>query len=85
MAIYDCMSTKAVHLELVNNLNTEAFVASLKRLLSRRGKSIEIYSEVIYSDNATNFVSARRESNKILIMSRRVLKFSKAFGKIKIR
>ncbi|XP_053597521.1 uncharacterized protein LOC128668468 [Microplitis demolitor] len=56
VASYVCMSTKAVHLELVSDLTTEAFLASLKRLFSRRGKSIKIFS-----DNATNFVGADRE------------------------
>ncbi|XP_053596241.1 uncharacterized protein LOC128668099 [Microplitis demolitor] len=60
VAIYVCMSTKAVHLELVSDLTTEAFIGSLRRLFSRRGKSLEIYS-----DNATNFVGANRELNEL--------------------
>ncbi|XP_044592076.1 uncharacterized protein LOC123270198 [Cotesia glomerata] len=58
VAVYICMCTKAVHLELVSDLTTEAFLASLKRLFSRRGKAIEIHS-----DNATNFVAAKSELN----------------------
>ncbi|XP_033218230.1 uncharacterized protein LOC117173697 [Belonocnema kinseyi] len=50
------MGTKAVHLELVSDLTTEAFIACLKRLFSRRG-----ISKTIHSDNATNFVGASRE------------------------
>ena len=50
------MASKAVHLELVSNLTNEAFIASLKRFFSRRGKS-----KSIYSDNGTNFVGASRE------------------------
>ena len=56
VAVFVCMGSKAVHLELVSNLTTEAFIASLKRLFSRRGKS-----KTIYSDNGTNFVGASRE------------------------
>ncbi|XP_057333725.1 uncharacterized protein LOC130672928 [Microplitis mediator] len=61
VAIYVCLSTKAVHLELVCDLTTEAFLASLKRLFARRGKSTEIYS-----DNATNFVGANRELQQLV-------------------
>ncbi|XP_033212215.1 uncharacterized protein LOC117169816 [Belonocnema kinseyi] len=60
VAIYVCMATKAVHLELVSDLTTEAFIASLKRLFSRRGKS-----KSIYSDNGKNFVGANRELNEL--------------------
>ncbi|XP_046383976.1 uncharacterized protein LOC124154345 [Ischnura elegans] len=51
-----CFSTKAVHLELVGDLTTEAFLGALKRFTSRRGKCSDIYS-----DNGTNFVGANRE------------------------
>ena len=59
VAVYVCMSTKAVHLEVVSDLTTEAFIASLKRLFSRRGKA-----RSMHSDNATNFVGANRELKK---------------------
>ena len=35
VAIFICLSTKAVHLELVSDLTTEAFLACLKRLFAR--------------------------------------------------
>ncbi|CAK9833172.1 hypothetical protein ANTRET_LOCUS9895 [Anthophora retusa] len=56
VAIFVCMSTKAVHLELVSDLTTEAFIACLKRLFSRRG-----ISKTIHSDNARNFIGASKE------------------------
>ncbi|XP_074099941.1 uncharacterized protein LOC141528018 [Cotesia typhae] len=43
VAVYICISTKAVHLELVTDLTTEAFMASLKRFFSRSGKSSYIF------------------------------------------
>lgn len=61
VAIFVCFSTKAVHIELVGDLTTEAFLAALKRFFARRGKSTNLYS-----DNATNFVGADRELTKTL-------------------
>jgi len=37
IAIFCCISTKAVHLELVSDLTTEAFWAALRRFIGRRG------------------------------------------------
>lgn len=51
------MVTKAVHLELVSDLTSSAFLAALRRMAARRGAPSHIYS-----DNGTNFVG----SNKIL-------------------
>uniref|UniRef100_A0A1I8NJ86 Integrase catalytic domain-containing protein n=1 Tax=Musca domestica TaxID=7370 RepID=A0A1I8NJ86_MUSDO len=59
IAVFVCMATKAIHLEAVSDLTTEAFIAALKRFLARRGKCA-----VIYSDNGTNFVGASRKLDK---------------------
>lgn len=53
LCIFICFSTKAVHLEVVSNLTTDAFISCLKRFLSRRG-----YCKEIHSDNGSNFVGA---------------------------
>jgi hypothetical protein len=37
IALFICMTTKAVHVELVGNLTTESFLNAPKRLISRRG------------------------------------------------
>jgi len=50
------MSTKAIHLELVSDLSTPAFINSLKRFVTRRGKCLNIYS-----DNDSNFKGANHE------------------------
>ncbi|GFV04609.1 integrase catalytic domain-containing protein [Trichonephila clavipes] len=52
---------KAIHLEIVSDLTTEAFLEALKRFVARRGRPIEIYS-----DNSRNFVGANNELRKIL-------------------
>ena len=36
VALFNCMATKAVHLELVSNLTAEAIIAALKRFIARR-------------------------------------------------
>lgn len=53
IALFICMSTKAVHLELVLDLSTDAFLAALHRFVSRRG-----LPSAIHSDCGTNFVGA---------------------------
>nr|XP_033338067.1 uncharacterized protein LOC117226949 [Megalopta genalis] len=53
VAVFICFSTKAVHLEVVSDMTTEAFIGALRRFISRRG-----ICKNIYSDNGTNFVGA---------------------------
>ncbi|XP_059045533.1 uncharacterized protein LOC131841266 [Achroia grisella] len=55
VAVFVCMSTKAVHLELVSDLTTSAFLAALRRMAARRG--VPRHS---YSDQGTNFIGANR-------------------------
>ena len=50
------LSIKAVHIEHVSDMTTEAFLASLRRFIARRGKPI-----LIWSDHGTNFVGATRQ------------------------
>ena len=53
--LFTCMTTRAIHLELSNDLTSSAFINALKRFLARRGPV-----KFIYSDNGTNFVGAER-------------------------
>lgn len=56
VAVFVCLATKAIHLELASDLTTKTFLAAFKRFTSRRGPCSDIYS-----DNGTNFVGANRE------------------------
>ena len=60
MAIFVCFCTKAVHIEVVSDLTTEAFLAALKRFVSRRG-----LPDSIHSDNGTNFVGAKNDLQEL--------------------
>lgn len=44
VAIFICLVTKVVYLEIVSDLTSETFIASLKRLFARRGKAKIIQS-----------------------------------------
>lgn len=55
-AVFVCFSTKAVHLEYVTDLTSEAFVACYKRFTARRG-----IPAIMYSDCGSNFVGAEEE------------------------
>ena len=63
VAIFVCFATKAVHIELVSDLTTTAFLAALRRVVSRRGRIVELHS-----DNATTFKGASHALNRIYQM-----------------
>ena len=54
--LFVCMSTRAVHLELVSDYTTATFLAAFQRFVSRRGRP-----QRVYSDNGTNFRGAARD------------------------
>ncbi|XP_054708165.1 uncharacterized protein LOC129217975 [Uloborus diversus] len=54
VCIFVCFIVKAVHLEIVSDLSTEACLSALKRFIARRGKPLEIYS-----DCGTNYIGAK--------------------------
>ncbi|XP_073986110.1 uncharacterized protein [Rhodnius prolixus] len=73
LCLFICMSTKAVHLEVVSACSTEAFLAAFERFIARRGKPMHVYS-----DCGTNFIGA---ANRIKELTR-LLRSSEAQGKI---
>ncbi len=56
MCIFVSLTVKAVHVEVVSDLTSEAFITTLRHFIARRG-----YPSLIWSDNGTNFVGANRQ------------------------
>jgi hypothetical protein len=40
-----CIAVKAIHLEVVSDLTTDAFLNAFKRFIGRRGKPSNVYSD----------------------------------------
>ena len=60
ISLFVCLSTKAVHMELVTSLTKEDCLFAIKRFISRRGMP-----EKILTDNGTNFLGARSDLIKL--------------------
>ncbi|KAL0829476.1 hypothetical protein ABMA28_004238 [Loxostege sticticalis] len=60
ICLFVCLTSKALHLELVTDLSTDLFLAAFKRFIARRGPV-----SIIYSDGGTNFLGAKRKLNDI--------------------
>ena len=60
ICVFVSLSVKAVHFELVSNLTSDAFVATLRRFITSRGKPT-----LIWSDHGSNFVGASRELKEL--------------------
>ena len=59
VALFTCLSVRAVHLETTSSMSTDSFIQALRRFVARRGKV-----RSIISDNGTNFIGANRELKK---------------------
>ena len=59
--LFTCLTTRAVHIEVVPSLDTESCLGALTRFIARRGKP-----QSILSDNGTNFVGAANELQAFL-------------------
>lgn len=66
ICLFICFNTRAVHLELVSDLSSDAYLLALKRFISRRGKPSKIYS-----DNGRNFVGLNNDFAQFLSKCKR--------------
>ncbi|XP_062557279.1 uncharacterized protein LOC134222152 [Armigeres subalbatus] len=56
VALFTCLTVRAIHLEVAHSLSTESCKMAIRRFVARRGSPVEIHS-----DNGTNFQGASRE------------------------
>ena len=59
--IFTCMTTRAVHIEKLDTLDSDSFINALRRFTSRRGTP-----HSIYCDNGTNIVGGHNELKRAL-------------------
>ena len=62
LALFICLATRAVHIEVVSDQKTNSLVAALKRFISHKG-----IPSNIYTDNGPNFVGARHELSDLYL------------------
>ena len=55
-ALFTCMSSRAVHIEVTYLLDADSIIKALRRFIARRGNI-----RSIWSDNGSNFIGAERE------------------------
>ncbi|XP_044590520.1 uncharacterized protein LOC123269053 [Cotesia glomerata] len=68
IAVFVCMFSSAVHLELVTDYTAAAFIAAYHRFTSRRG-----ICHTLYSDCGTNFVGADKDLKRLFAAGSRSL------------
>lgn len=56
VVLFTCMTTRAVHIELVESMSTSSFINALRRFFSVRGPA-----KLLRSDRGTNFIGACKE------------------------
>ncbi|XP_071085478.1 uncharacterized protein [Haliotis cracherodii] len=54
--IFTCLTTRAIHLEKLDSMDTDSFITALRRFEARRG-----VPDIVRSDNGTNFRGAQKE------------------------
>ncbi|GFX37073.1 integrase catalytic domain-containing protein [Trichonephila clavipes] len=60
ITLFTCVVYRAIHLELVNSLTSDAFLLALRCFIARRGRP-----RTIYCDNGTNFRGAFNDLSKL--------------------
>ena len=76
-AIFTCMTSRAVHIEITHSLDSASFIQALRRVFAYRGNI-----KVFYSDNGTKFVGCANKLKKAYkeIDNERIQYFMESFG-----
>ena len=61
VCLFTCMTVRCIHLEVVENCETDTFINALRRFVNRRGSPTDMYS-----DNGTNFKGASQELEEFI-------------------
>ena len=56
VCLFTCLVSRAVHFEVADSLSQDSCMSAIRRFVARRG-----VPELIFSDNATNFLGAKKE------------------------
>ena len=59
--VFTCMTTRAIHIEVADSLDTSSCIDAIRRMISRRGRV-----KKLISDNGTNLVGAQAELKRAL-------------------
>lgn len=54
--LFTCLTTRAIHIEVIESMDTSCFINALRRFLALRGPAVQLRS-----DCGTNFVGAQNE------------------------
>ena len=61
ICVFVLLSIKAVHIDLISDMTTEAFLACLRHYIARRGKPV-----LIWRDHGKNFVGATQQLKEFM-------------------
>lgn len=69
VALFTCLTVRAMHLEIAQDLSADAFIRCLQRFMYRRR-----VPNFMYSDNRTNFKGAAREMKEAVMSIQRAMR-----------
>lgn len=75
VCVFVCTATKAIHLEITQELSADSFLAAFKRFIARRGMVI-----ACHSDNGTNFTGANNKIKELAKTTSEKLSFQWYFS-----
>ena len=76
-AIFTCLASWAMHLQVVNSMETDSFIMCLRRFIGRRGTV-----KMLRRNNGSNFIGVEKELSKVFleIDQNKIRRFLQNFG-----